>query len=193
LLEPEPALGLTMIVVGAIGIAVNGGTALLFMSGRHGDLNVKGAFLHMASDALVTLGVVVAGILMLWTGWLWLDPAVSLVISLVIVVGTWSLLRDSVNLALAAVPDGVDHGAVEAYLAGLAGVSEVHDLHIWAISTTETALTAHLVRPGGAIDDALLAQACHELSERFRIGHATLQIEAGDGEHPCRLAPAEVV
>lgn len=193
LLEPEPAAGMTIIMVAAVGIAVNAGTAFLFMAGRTGDLNIKGAFLHMAADALVTLGVVVAGVAMIVTGWLWLDPAVSLVISIVIVVGTWSLLRDAVNLALDAVPDGIDQSAVVAYLEGLEGVTEVHDLHIWAISTTETALTAHLVRPTGSTDDALMMRVCHELSERFRIGHATLQLENGDREHPCRLAPAEVV
>ena len=141
--SPEPTAGLTIIIVAAIGVLINGGTALLFMSGRKADLNIRGAFLHMASDALVTLGVVAAGGLILWTGWLWLDPAISLVISLVIVVATWSLLRDSVNLALSAVPAGIDRDGVERYLTSLPGIASVHDLHSWGMSTTETALTAH--------------------------------------------------
>ena len=127
---------------------VNAGTAWLFASGRKGDLNVRGAFLHMAADAGVTVGVIVAALLIMWTGWQWLDPAVSLAIAVVILVGTWGLLRDSVNLSLDAVPEDIDPHEVEAYLAGQPGVSEVHDLHIWGMSTTETALTAHLVRPG---------------------------------------------
>src|SRR5438309_1964903 len=137
------------------------------MSGRKADLNIKGAFLHMASDALVTLGVVAAGVLILWTGWLWLDPAISLVISLVIVVGTWSLLRESVNLALSAVPTGIDREGVERYLTSLPGVTSVHDLQIWGMSTTETALTAHLMRPIPGPADDVLHEAAHELDERF--------------------------
>ncbi len=180
-------------VVAAIGIVINGVTALLFMSGRKGDLNIKGAFMHMASDALVAFGVVVAGGVILWTGWLWLDPAISLVISAVIVVGTWSLLRDSTNLALDAVPPGVDQTKVMAFLRGLPEVVEVHDLHIWGMSTTETALTAHLVRPGAPVDDDLLRHACEELREHFSISHATLQVEDGSGAHPCALRPDEVV
>ena len=147
----------------------------------------------MASDALVTLGVVAAGVLILCTGWLWLDPAISLVISLVIVVGTWSLLRESVNLALSAVPAGIDREGVERYLASLPGVASVHDLHIWGMSTTETALTVHLVRPASRIADDLLHEAAHELEHRFGIHHATLQLETGVGTQACRLAPDEVV
>ena len=189
---PGDVGGLTIIVIAAIGIAVNGATALLFMSGRKNDLNIRGAFLHMASDALIAFGVVVAGAAILWTGWLWLDPAISLVISVVIVAGTWALLRDSVNLALDAVPTGIDRQAVEAYLACLPGVTAVHDLHIWGMSTTDTALTAHLVRPEGGPSDAFLREAAHELEERFGIAHATLQLEIDD-EQACRLAPDEVV
>lgn len=192
LFTPEPVAGATIMVVAALGIVVNGVTAWLFMSGRKGDLNIRGAFLHMASDALVAAGTVLAGGLILWTGWHWIDPAISLVISAVIVAGTWSLLRDSVRLALAAVPPGIDQPAVAAYLRGLPGVQSVHDLHIWGISTTETALTAHLVRPG-SLDDALLHHAAEELRERFSIGHATLQLEAGDPAHPCPLASEQVV
>ena len=192
--EPEPSAGLAIIIVAVAGIAINTLTALLFMSGRKGDLNIRGAFLHKASDALVALGVVVAGAAILWTGWLWLDPAISIIISVVIVAGTWGLLRDSVNLALDAVPAGIDRQAVESYLAGLSGVTEVHDLHIWGMSTTETALTAHLVRPeGGGPSDALLLSAAHVLEQRFGICHATLQLETGADAQACQLAPAEVV
>ena len=192
LMEPEPSGGVTIMVVAAVGILVNGGTALLFMSGRNDDMNIKGAFAHMAADALVALGVVVGGAVILFTGWNWLDPAISLVVSVVIVLGTWSLLRDSLNLALDAVPPGIDRDAVDAYLQGLPGVTHVHDLHIWGMSTTETALTAHLVRPNREVDDAFLHQAADELKERFRIGHSTFQVECGNGDE-CRLAPGEVV
>ncbi len=186
LMHPEPAAGVTMMEVAAVGIAINGVTALMFASGRDRDLNVRSAFQHMASDALVALGVVVAGAAILFTRWLWLDPAVSLVISAVIVWGTWSLLREALALALAGVPPGVDQSGVADYLAGLPGVTDVHDLHIWGMSTTETALTAHLVRPGAALDDVLLSEVCAELRRRFAIHHATLQVECG--EAPCELA-----
>jgi cobalt-zinc-cadmium efflux system protein len=186
LMQPQPAAGATMMAVAAVGIAINGITALMFASGRDRDLNVRSAFQHMASDALVALGVVVAGGAILITHWLWLDPAISLVIGAVIVWGTWSLLREALALALAGVPPGVDQGGVADYLAGLPGVTGVHDLHIWGMSTTETALTAHLVRPGAALDDALLSEACAELKRRFAIHHATLQVECGDA--PCELA-----
>jgi len=185
--------GRTVMLVAAAGILVNGITAWLFARGRGGDLNVRGAFQHMAADAAVSAGVVVSGLVILLTGWAWLDPAVSLVIAAVILVSTWGLLRDSVNLALDKVPDGVDATAVRSYLAGLPGVTEIHDLHIWGLSTTETALTAHLVRPGAGTDDALLCRACEELRERFGIGHATLQVEDGDPAQPCALAPESVV
>ncbi|MBB6252410.1 cation diffusion facilitator family transporter [Nitrospirillum iridis] len=190
--EPVPAAPTTMMWVAAGGILVNGGTALLFMRGSEHDLNLRGAFLHLASDALVTLGVVIAGAVMLWTGWGWVDPVISLVISVVIVLGTWSLLRESLNLALNAVPAGIDLDAVRAYLAGRPGVTEVHDLHVWALSTTDTALTAHLVRPDNADGDHLLAEMCRDLKARFRINHATVQVETGQGE-PCALAPDSVV
>jgi cobalt-zinc-cadmium efflux system protein len=191
--DPAPVAETTVIWVAVIGIVINGVTALGFMAGRKSDLNIRGAFLHMVADAVVSLGVVVSGLAMLYTGWLWLDPAVSIVIALVIVAGTWSLLREAINLSLDAVPERIDREAIETYLGGLPGVTEVHDLHIWAMSTTEVALTAHLVRPGATLDDGLLAQACTDLSTRFSIGHATLQIESGDPAHPCTLAPSEVV
>ncbi len=193
LMHPEPSAGTTVIVVALAGVAVNGFTAAMFASGRKADLNIRGAFLHMASDALVALGVAAAGGLILLTGWAWLDPAASLIIGAIIVAGTWSLMRESLDLALQAVPGGVDRAAVLKYLGALPGVSEVHDLHIWGMSTTETALTAHLVRPGAEIDDALLHRACAELETRFAVHHATLQVETGAEAHPCGLAPGDVI
>lgn len=191
--DPGPVAGGTVIVVAAIGIVINTATALLFVAGRKGDLNIRGAFLHMAADAGVSLGVVLGGFAILATGWRWLDPAISLVIVAVILSGTWGLLRDSVNLALDAVPESVDTAAVEAYLAGLPVVAGVHDLHIWGMSTTETALTAHLVVPDDAVGDGLLTQVAGDLHDQFGIEHATLQIEHGDSAHPCpscSLTPA---
>jgi cobalt-zinc-cadmium efflux system protein len=188
--EPAPVASWTVVWVAAVGIAVNGGTALMFARGRHGDLNVRGAYLHMAADAGVSLGVVAAALVIMVTGWLWVDPAISLGIAAVILASGWGLARDSLNLALDAVPRGIELVEVRDYLAGLDGVLEVHDLHIWAMSTKETALTAHLVRPGGH-DDAFLHLVCEGLSRRFKIHHATLQVEAsGDA---CKLAPAELV
>ena len=190
--NPAPVSAGIVIWVAVIGIAVNASTALLFMRGRKGDLNIRGAFLHMAADAGVSAGVVLAGIAIAKTGWLWLDPAISLFIVLVILVGTWGLLRDSVNLAIDAVPEGVDPASVRRYLTGLPGINEVHDLHIWGLSTTEVALTAHLVKPDAKSEDALLADTCRELHDRFGIEHATLQVErercAG-----CGLAPPGMI
>ena len=188
--EPAPVASWTVVWVAALGILVNGGTALLFMRGRHDDLNVRGAYLHMVADAGVSLGVVVAALSIMATGWLWIDPAISLCIAVVVLVGGWELARDSVNLALDAVPRGIELAEVQRYLSTLDGVVEVHDLHIWAMSTSETALTAHLVRPAGH-DDAFLHHVCEELSHRFRIHHATLQVEIS--AETCRLAPAGVV
>jgi cobalt-zinc-cadmium efflux system protein len=190
LADPAPVAGLTVILVAALGVAVNGGTALLFMRGRHGDLNIRGAYLHMAADAGVSLGVVATAGVIVLTGWLWLDPAISLVIAAVVFWSGWGLARDSVNLALDGVPRDIELAEVRNYLAALQGVTEVHDLHVWAMSTSETALTAHLVRPGGS-DDAFLHQVCAQLSHRFNIHHATLQVEAG--AEACKLAPAERV
>jgi cobalt-zinc-cadmium efflux system protein len=188
--NPAPVAGWTVVVVAALGVVVNGGTALLFMRGRHGDLNVRGAYLHMAADAGVSLGVAVAALVIMVTGWLWLDPAISLAIAAVVFWSGWGLARDSVNLALDGVPRGIELSKVKDYLGGLDGVIEVHDLHIWAMSTNETALTAHLVRPDGS-NDAFLHGVCEELAHRFNIHHATLQIEAAAGV--CKLAPAERV
>ncbi len=187
---PEVASG-TVIWVALAGIVINTATALLFLRGREQDLNIKGAFIHMAGDAAVSLGVVVVALLISQTGWRWLDPAAGIAIGVVILWSSCGLLRAALNLALDAVPEGVDPAAVEAYLTGLPGVSEAHDLHIWGMSTTETALTVHLVRPNAQSDDRFLAGIAHELEHRFRIHHATIQIETGDGE--CRLAPANVV
>ena len=192
LLHPEPVGGSTVIVVAAVGIVINTATALLFMGGRKGDLNIRGAFLHMATDAAVSAGVVGAGIVILYTGWLWLDPAVSLLIVAAIVWSTWALFKDSLSMSLAAVPSDIEPANVRNHLERLPGVSRIHDLHIWPISTTEVALTCHLVMPGGAPGDAFLAAACAELAERFGIGHATLQIEVSE-DVACRLAPDEVV
>jgi cobalt-zinc-cadmium efflux system protein len=185
LFEPEPVAGQTMIVVAGVGIFINGLTALLFARGRKSDINVRGAFLHMAADTLVSLGVVVAGAVILATGLWWIDPAVSLVIVVVIGVGAWGLLKDSVKMALLAVPEGIDEGEVRAYLEGLRDVTAVHDLHIWAMSSTETALTAHLVIPGGHRGDAFLHEVTHELEHRFAIGHATVQVETGAHADHC--------
>jgi cobalt-zinc-cadmium efflux system protein len=188
--QPAPVAGWTVVVVAALGIAINGGTALLFMRGRHSDLNIRGAYLHMVADAGVSFAVAIAAFVIMWTGWLWVDPAISLAIAAVVFASGWGLARDSVNLALDGVPRGIALSDVRDYLGALDGVAEVHDLHIWAMSTNETALTAHLVRPDGT-DDAFLHRVCEELSHRFNIHHATLQIEAS-GE-VCKLAPAERV
>jgi cobalt-zinc-cadmium efflux system protein len=185
--------GVTVMLVAAAGIVINGVSAWLLMAGRQGDLNIRGAFLHMVGDAAISLGVVAAGAAILATGWNWLDPVASLAIAVLIVWGTWGLLREAVMMSLDAVPQDVDEAKVEGYLRSLPGVSEVHDLHIWAMSTTETAMTAHLVRPGAGLDDHLLHDVCHELEHRFRISHATLQVEAGNTGHVCRLAPDHVV
>jgi cobalt-zinc-cadmium efflux system protein len=187
---PAEVAGWTVVWVATLGIVVNGGTALLFMRGRHGDLNIRGAYLHMVADAGVSFGVVVAAGVIVLTGWLWVDPAISLCIAAVVLASGWGLARDSVNLALDGVPKSIELAAVRSYLSGLDGVTEIHDLHIWAMSTNETALTVHLVRPGGH-DDPFLHGVCEELSLRFNIKHATLQVEAGSDV--CKLAPSEVV
>jgi cobalt-zinc-cadmium efflux system protein len=192
LLDPEPVGGAVIMAVAAAGIAVNGVTAWMFASGRKGDLNVRGAFQHMLSDAVVSVGVVVAGGLVLLTGWVRIDPIASLIVSALIVWGTWGLLKDALNMVLDAVPPGIDPEAVRTWLAALPGVSDLHDLHIWPMSTTETALTAHLVMPAGHPGDAALMDVCQGLRERFRIGHSTLQVEI-DSDTPCALQPAHVV
>ena len=191
LLHPEPVAEVTVMMVAGIGIVINGLTAWLFASGRKGDLNIRGAFLHMVADAAVSAGVVVAALVVLLTGWTWLDPLTSLVIVGVIVWGTWSLLRDSLAMSVSAVPNHIDPQAVRQYLEARTGVTQVHDLHIWPMSTTETALTAHLVVPAGHPGDPFLLSTATELRHRFGIGHSTLQIEIS--AEACRLAPDHVV
>jgi cobalt-zinc-cadmium efflux system protein len=190
--NPEPVASKTIIIVAAIGIFINALSAFLFMSGRKSDMNIRGAFVHLMADAVVSLGVVITGVLILFTGWLLLDPIVSLIISVVIVIGTWSLLRDSVNLALDAVPEHIDTDEVKNYLLTLPHCTDVHDLHIWAMSTTETALTVHLVVEGKTYDDTMLSHITHELHDKFRIEHATLQIENGDPSFACHCRLATV-
>jgi cobalt-zinc-cadmium efflux system protein len=192
LIHPSAVAGVTVMIVAAIGIAINGISAWLFASGSKDDINIRGAFQHMLADAMVSAGVVVAALIISLTGWNRIDPVMSIIISLVIVAGTWGLLRQSVGMSLDAVPDGVDATAVRRYLAELPGVTEVHDLHIWSMSTTDTALTGHLVIPGVHPGDGFLRTASEQLRRRFRIGHATLQIEI-DAEGECRLAPDNVV
>lgn len=179
--DPPAVASTTVMAVAAIGIAVNLGTALLFAQGGKRDINIRGAYLHMAADAAVSAGVVIAGLLTLQTGVRWIDPATSLAIVAVILWSSWGLLREALALALNAVPAGIDPAAVTAALARMPGVVRVHHVHIWAPSTSDVALTAHLVMPGGA-DDALLARIAHDLDHRFGIGHATIQVERGDKE-----------
>jgi cobalt-zinc-cadmium efflux system protein len=188
LMSPEPLAGnegVTIMVVAGVGIVINTATALLFMRGREKDLNIRGAFLHMAADALVSAGVVVAGALTLWMGWTWLDPVVSLLIAAVILVGTWNLFRQSLHLLFDGVPDSVDPQAVHDCLAALPGISRVHDLHIWAMDTSQVAMTAHLVMPHGHADDGFLKGATEQLHDRFEITHATLQVVNVPFTEPC--------
>lgn len=186
--DPAPVEGMTMIVVAGIGVVINTVTALMFIRGRKHDLNIRGAFLHMAADALVSVGVVLAGILILLTQMTWVDPATSLVIVAVIAWGTWGLAKDSVKLALNAVPEGIDEAEVRGWLMTLPGVSAVHDLHIWPMSTTEAAFTAHLVMPGGHPGDAFLKDMARELDHRFGIRKVTVQVEMeGEDRKTCDL------
>jgi cobalt-zinc-cadmium efflux system protein len=187
LINPEPVAGVTVMVVAGIGIAINGITAWLFASGRKGDLNIRGAYLHMVADAAVSAGVVLAGLVILYTGWNWLDPLTSLVISGLIVWGTWGLLRDSTAMSLSAVPSGIDPDAVRGYLEQCAGVQGVHDLHIWPMSTTDIALTCHMVIPAGHPGDAYLTEVAQRLHHKFGIEHATIQVETSPAS-PCSLA-----
>ena len=188
---PQAVEGVTIMVVAGIGILVNTATALLFMRGRETDLNIRGAFLHMAADALVSAGVVVAGGLALWFGWTWLDPVVSLLIAAVIVVGTFNLFKQSLHLLFDGVPEGVDLHAVQALLESLPGVQRVHDLHVWAMGTSQIAMTAHLVMPQGHADDAFLKHATDELHEHFEIEHVTIQVVRVPFTPACAtLAPA---
>jgi cobalt-zinc-cadmium efflux system protein len=187
---PAPVDDTVVIWVAAAGIVVNGATALLFLSRRRKDLNVRGAYLHMLADAAVSAGVVMAGLVIRYTGANWIDPAMGLVIAVVILGGTWGLMRDSMRLALSAVPNHIDVDAVRRYLAEQDGVEAVHDLHIWAMSTSENALTAHLVMPGGHPGDEFLCDVAETIATRFSIGHVTVQIETADGPSPCKLEAA---
>jgi cobalt-zinc-cadmium efflux system protein len=186
-----PVASVTVMAIAGAGIAINGATALLFRGEKQGDLNARAAFLHLAADAATSAGVVASGLIIWLTGWQWLDPATSLVIASFILISTWGLLRQSTDLAMDTVPAGVDRDAIEDYLGGLPGVTAVHDLHIWGLSTTDIALTAHLVRPGAGTDDVMLMEASDQLRRRFGIGHSTFQIE--DGEEVCALEPDHVV
>lgn len=190
--QPPAVVSLTVSVVAAVGIVINGLSAWLLMRGSKEDLNVRGAYLHMLADTAVSLAVVLAGLAMFQFGWYWFDPAISLAIVVVIVVSTWDLLRNSVQLALSAVPRQVDAQAIDNYLRQLDGVTDVHDLHIWGLSTTETALTVHLVMPGGYLGDAFLDGIAHTLEHRYSIHHSTLQIEQGTTNHSCSLAASGV-
>jgi len=193
LVAPAPVEGKIVIAVAAVGVLVNGLSAALLARAHQSDLNIRSAFSHMVADALVSLGVAAAGVVILLTGWLWFDPVASLVIGAIIVAGTWRLLRHSLDMALDAVPPGIDAQAVREHLAHLAGVAEVHDLHIWPMSTTATALTCHLVMPQGHPGDDVLAKLAAELQTRFGIEHVTVQVETGDPDHPCQLVPDHVI
>ncbi|MFL6631594.1 MAG: cation diffusion facilitator family transporter [Massilia sp.] len=181
--HPEPVAGTTVSIVALVGVLINGFSAWLFVAGSKDDINVRGAYQHMAADAVLSLGVVISGVVIMVTGWTWLDPAVSLLLVVVIVVGTWSLLRESIQMVLAGVPASVDATSVTAFLAAQSGVTEVHDVHIWAMSTTETALTAHLVMPDGYPGDAAIDAIVGHLREDFAIHHCTLQVEQGTTKH----------
>jgi cobalt-zinc-cadmium efflux system protein len=185
LADPQPVAGMTVIVVAAIGVVINTATALLFVKGQH-DLNIKGAYLHMAADAAVSLGVVIAGVAILYTGWRWLDPVLSLVIVTIVLIGTWHLLRDSLNLSIDGVPANIDLREIRDYLARQPGVEGIHDLHVWALSTTQTALTAHLIT-ATPVGNRFLERIQNELRERFSIDHATIQVERADEESHCPL------
>ncbi len=191
--NPQESGSSTVMIVAGIGILINGFTAFLFMSGSKNDLNIRGAFLHMAADAAVSLGVVISAFFMLKTGYLWLDPFVSLIIAIIIIIGTWGLLRDSIMLSLHAAPRHVSTKKVRAFFSALPGVKEVHDLHIWAMSTTKIALTVHLLMPKAHPGDAFIKEITHQLEHDFQIHHATIQIEIGDIKGECGLAPDHVV
>lgn len=189
---PEPIATTVVMCTAAIAIVVNGVSAYLLAPGEGGDLNVRAAAAHLAADAAIALGVVIGAFAIKLTGWTWIDPALSLAINVMIIVGTWNLLREAVSLSLAGVPSVIRPAEVRTYLVGLPGVVALHDLHIWPVSTSETAMTAHLVMPGGHPGDAFLMDACRTLRERHKIGHATLQIEIS-AETVCALAPDAVV
>ena len=191
--DPKPVRSLVVITVAGIGVVINTITALLFKSGQKHDLNIRAAFLHMAADAGISLGVVVAGVAIMIAGWLWLDPVISLVIVVVVLVGTWSLLRDSINLSIDAVPQGIDMDRLTNYLKGIECVCEIHDLHVWALSTTETALTVHLVTTMDLIDNVFQREVQQHLHDNFKIEHSTIQVEKDDSENSCMLNRPECI
>ena len=193
LVNPQPTHGTTVILVAVLGVAINGTTALMFRQRGRRDINIRGAFLHMAADAAVSLGVVVAGVGMNLTGWTWIDPAVSLLLVVIIATGTWGLLREALELALHAAPRGIDVAEVHQYLARLPGVRDVHDLHIWGMSTRDNALTAHVVMPGGHPGDQFLRDISMAIEDRFQVHHATIQVELGNAPEECGLRPNHVV
>lgn len=192
-MHPEPVASGTVMLVAGVGIFINGFTAWLFVSGKKQDVNIRGAYLHLAADAAISLGVVVAAVVIYFTNWLWLDPVASILIAIIITLGTWELLRESLDLALDAVPKNIHPADVEAYLSGLPGVTAVHDLHIWSVSTTEVALTVHLVKPDAIIDDVLLSKINTELRDKFGIAHTTVQLEQGSNAHLCAQAPKDAL
>jgi cobalt-zinc-cadmium efflux system protein len=192
-MHPEPVASGTVMLVAGVGIFINSFTAWLFVSGKKQDVNIRGAYLHMAADAAISFGVVVAAVVIYFTDWLWLDPVASILIAIIITLGTWELLRESLDLALDAVPKNIHPADVEAYLSSLPGVAAVHDLHIWSVSTTEVALTVHLVKPDAVIDDVLLSQINTELRDKFGIAHTTVQLEQGSNAHPCAQAPTDAL
>ncbi len=185
--SPQPVNGMIIIVVAAIGVVINTATALLFVKGQKHDLNIRAAYLHMAADAAISLGVVVAGIAIMLTGWLWLDPVISLVITVVILLGTWGLLRDSINLSIDAVPQGIDVAKIKSYLLNLKNISDIHDLHVWALSTTENALTVHLVTTCKSVNNDFLKEIQEHLHHHFNIAHTTIQMEKEDHNYNCVL------
>lgn len=187
LTSPQPVDGVIIITVAAIGVVINTATALLFVKGQKHDLNIRAAYLHMAADAAISLGVVVAGIAIMLTGWLWLDPTISLAIVVIILFGTWRLLRDSIDLSIDAVPQGIDVSHIQSYLSGLKHISDIHDLHVWALSTTETALTVHLVTTSELIDNCFLQEVQEHLHHHFNIAHTTIQIENETDDYTCLL------
>ncbi|MEI8070633.1 MAG: cation diffusion facilitator family transporter [Planctomycetota bacterium] len=191
--SPEPVLGATMIAVAAVGVVINTLTALLFLQGRSSDANLRGAFLHMAADAAVSAGVVVAGVAIVLTGWAWIDPAMSIVVAMVIVVGTWDLFRESIDLTLDAVPRGIELEDVMDLLAAIPGVAEVHDLHVWNASTSEISLTVHLVVPDAKEHSPVLKRASQALRERFGVAHTTIQIEQRATGNECLQRPRDVL
>ena len=193
LYTPEPVEGLVVIVVAAVGVLINTATALLFASGQKHDLNIRGAYLHMAADAGISFGVVIAGAAIMLTGWTWLDPVISILIVFIVLIGTWNLLKDSLNLSIDAVPNDIDISEIREYLTGIDTVSQIHDLHVWALSTSQTALSVHLVCTREMIDNTFLQEIQEHLHCRFGIDHVTIQVEKEENSYKCALNSPECV